>query len=229
MASLTIALATVAPYLTGDEPSWLASEDPLWAEQFGDDGVFDSSQFGTTSKRELEVDKISELLDLRPGMTYCEVGAANGVWATAIARKVMPGGQIVATVGTEEEKPAFLDAAELAGIPASVARGTELESGLPQDESCDVIFSRMSFFFIERPDLYALQFFAALKPGGKMLITDHGPMEGVYTGSRGIASFMKVTMATEQADFEAAGFRLLDQMDWKQYFSMGFANLMTKD
>ena len=215
-------LNKAASRFDASDPDWVAKSD---GNSHYTNGIYVSSPNPMFTD---EVNMTARLLKLKPGVVYCELGASNGLWAVALGARIMPGGQIWGTVGTEEEKPVFLAALTLAGIPANVSRGYDVISGLPQDGRCDVIMSRMSFFYVSHPVAYARQLFFALKSGGRMLITDHGAMEGLYTGPRGASSLMKVTMGTEQADFEAAGFKMLQQLDWSPFFFKGFANLMEK-
>ena len=199
------------------EPADTTTDCPEWAQgdlAFAFPGCAFVSEAPPTMAE--EVAKSAELLQLGPGMTFCEIGAANGLWATALGAYFMPGGRIVATVGTSAEEPGLLAAAEKAGIPASVETGTDTLSGLPSTEGiCDVIYSRMVFAFVlqnGRPELYAEQFYTALKPGGMLLISDHS----------------KPRVDEELAHFKGAGFKLIEQLNFTQYFRMGWANLMTK-
>jgi len=98
--------------------------------------------------------------------------------------------------------------------------------------------SRMSFFFVKKPDAYAAEFYATVKPGGRMFISDHAPdvtYEGAWTGPRGMrvmddgtTVLNRVKQADEANDFTKAGFQLIEQFDWKKYYHMGYGNLFTK-
>ena len=233
--SVLFIVRAALPRSTAEDPDWL---DTKFSTNVAfKDGFFHSKKEGSGSFEE-EVEATATMLKLKPGMTYCEMGAANGLWASALAAKVMPGGRFIGSVGTTAEIPVLRAAMSKAGIPTTIVRGTDDTSGFPQDASCDAFMSRMSFFFIKKPDAYASDFYAAVRPGGRMFISDHAPdvtYEGAWTGPRGMRVtedgelvFNRVKPEDEANDFKQAGFQLIQQLDWTKYYHNGYGNLFTK-
>merc|ERR1719161_1273766 len=48
-----------------------------------------------------EIAKIVGFLQLKPGMTYCEMGGGDGQFMVALGKAVMPGGHVIVAEGFE--------------------------------------------------------------------------------------------------------------------------------
>ena len=143
-------------------------------------GVFETS----SSDLDAEVEMFAQRLKLKPGMTLCEMGSANGALMSRLAPRVMPGGKLVATSPVRQELAATADAVDRAGVDADSTLTTyhatddHWAPGLP-DGSCDALYSRMVIHML--PDdtfqeRYIGQWARALKPGARMCMADHNPL-----------------------------------------------------
>jgi SAM-dependent methyltransferase len=183
------------------------------------DGVFQSG----SSDLEAEVEAIAGMMQLAPGSTYCEVGAGNGLFMTALGHKVMPGGRLIAT-GKGPEVAAMTQHAADAGLSVEAHEGTDTACGLPA-QTCDLIFSRMVYHMLaeEVALAYLPQLASALRPGGKILILDHHPDNGGRTRADAMLMGMMpvVPEEVEIREGTAAGLRLLERLDDWPYFGAG--------
>jgi len=185
----------------------------------------------------VEANVFAAELRLRPGMTLCEMGSANGALMTALAPSVMPGGKLVATSIERAELEATASALRASGIDDTalsvyLATDTEWAPGLP-DGTCDALYSRMVIHMIPEPvilNYYIAQWARALAPGGLMFMTDHNPLDGTTTGPRkgmlslgGFSLFMEVVPEeTEVAQITASRFELEKGPFKHPFFSMGY-------
>ena len=127
--------------------------------------------------------RIGSLLNLSPGMSVCEIGGGNGTFFREVGSLVMPGGKLLGTGKSPGEKEAMRAAAMAASFAeddVSVFQAQDRAAGLP-DASCDAIYLRMVYHMLAEPKHYLASFRAALKPGGRMLILEHNPDNGVKT------------------------------------------------
>ena len=164
-----------------------------------------------------EVKHMQEIMKLEPGMTYCEMGAGNGLFFAQMAKKVMPGGKAYGTSPSPGEVAQFQKTAIDLGIPKDAVAGTLATNepaflGLPPN-TCDRIYSRMVYHMIpaEPARAYQKQLGAALKKDGMLFFTDHDPDNDKWV--RGEATVLPfemqvVPMAVEIEEFKAAGFTL---------------------
>mmetsp|Transcript_42208 Transcript_42208/g.73360 ORF Transcript_42208/g.73360 Transcript_42208/m.73360 type:complete len:236 (-) Transcript_42208:257-964(-) len=167
-----------------------------------------------------ELIKIGTLLQVKPGMTYCEMGAGDGKFMVALGNLVMPGGKVMATEADDVSVVVLQGAAWLGGIDVSVIEATDAKMGLPAG-SCDVIMSRMVYHMIKEPvavGTYLPQLKQALKPGGKMLILDHDPDDCTAT-TRGPNSTLYQMMQVvprlqEIREFTSVGLALVQMLEW---------------
>jgi len=169
-----------------------------------------------------EVAKLATLLQLRPGMTYCEMGAGDGKFMVPLGKSVMPGGRAIVTE-VDHTSVAFLqEAARSAGFDASAVLATDVKMGLPVG-SCDVIMSRMVYHMI--PEAVAVpnylhQLKQALRPGGKILIVDHDPDNCAATTranaslDMGMMKMKVVPRLQEIREFTSVGLALVQMLEW---------------
>ena len=175
-------------------------------------------------------------MSLESGMSLCEMGSANGAVISRLGQKVMPGGKLYATAPLEAELAATRTAvadAGLGGVATYKATDASWAPGLLPG-SCDVIYSRMVYHMISKDVVaaYIPQWAAALKPGGKLFMADHNPLDGGIDGPRrpigvvlGIGLMPVVPSLTEIDEIVAGGFELLDgPIEWP-YYSGGYAAL----
>lgn len=125
-------------------------------------------------------------LALRPGMTICEMGAADGSLLARVGKFVMPGGALVATAPKRAELVATTRAVKRAGlgtVRTFLATSHEWAPGLAP-HTCDAIYSRMVIHMVDIRVIrrYVPQWASALKPGGRMFATDHNPSDGTHSG-----------------------------------------------
>lgn len=124
---------------------------------------------------EIEVPRLIELLELKPGLTVADVGAGFGAWTMRLSRSMGPTGRVYATeIGTPQ----------LAALRAAVQRErlmnvTVLE-GAPNTTNlpalcCDAILIRDAYHHLTQPEDLVRSFAASLKPGGRLAVIDFPP------------------------------------------------------
>lgn len=168
-----------------------------------------------------ELDNLTALLRLKPGLSYCEMGAGNGLFSAALGKAVMPGGAIYATSPHQAELDAVKSAVTQVGLQANVFQANDTSMGLPP-ASCDVIFSRMTYHMVKPGPavlVYLPQLRAALKSRGRILILDHDADNGATTRDGAKLKDMKVVpMLQEIREFTSAGFALVKVIDSWPFF-----------
>jgi ubiquinone/menaquinone biosynthesis C-methylase UbiE len=122
-----------------------------------------------------EVEKLSTILEWKPGRTIAEVGAGHGKMTVAAAERVGPSGHVFSNE---------LDPKRLADILAAVAKrrltnvtivkAGEADTNLPP-ECCDAIFMRDVYHHFSHPAEIDASLLRAVKPGGLLAVIDFPP------------------------------------------------------
>ena len=122
-----------------------------------------------------EAERLATVLDLRPGRVVADIGAGDGRFSLAMARRVGASGRVIATE---------LDAGELAKLRSkfggrepgnvTVVEGAAAETNLPP-ECCDAILLRGVYHHFTRPDAMNASLLRSLKPGGRLAVVDFAP------------------------------------------------------
>jgi precorrin-6B methylase 2 len=130
---------------------------------------------GQLKAAEIEVPRLVELLELKPGMTVADVGAGFGAWTMRFSRWLGPTGRVYAT---------DIGAAQLASLRESVQReqltnvtvlaGASNTTNLPA-LCCDAILIRDAYHHLTEPDAIVRSFAASLRPGGRLAVIDFPP------------------------------------------------------
>jgi ubiquinone/menaquinone biosynthesis C-methylase UbiE len=130
---------------------------------------------GQITTAAIEVPRLVELLELKPGMTVADVGAGFGAWTMEFARVVGPSGHVYATdVGAAQVKA-------LRAIPArerlknvTVIEGAVESTNLPP-ACCDAILVRDAYHHFTQPEAMVRSLATSLKPGGRLAVVDFPP------------------------------------------------------
>ncbi len=127
---------------------------------------------GTTAG---EVERLAAWLEVRPGTHVADLGAGDGTFAVALARRVGPGGRVYATEIDAESLAEIRRAATAAGLSnVAVIEGAVSTTNLP-DACCDALFSRAVYHHLTDPAAINADIRRALRPGGRLLIIDFEP------------------------------------------------------
>lgn len=154
---------------------------------------------------------IVEALRLRPGMKVADVGAGTGLFTRLMAPEVLPGGKVYAV----DIAKAFVDHVLL----GSRARGWDHVEGvlcdpddvkLPSGE-LDMVYICDTYHHFEFPAKTMGSIHRALKPGGELVVVDFERIEGV--SSDWIMGHVRAGKEVFQAEIEAAGFELVEELD----------------
>lgn len=157
-----------------------------------------------------EIARLAEWLRIESGSHVADVGAGEGKFALALARRVGPSGRVYATEIGERLLAEMREAAKDAGRDnVEVIEAAEARTNLPE-ACCDAIFTRNVYHHLSNHAAINADLFRVLRPGGRLLMIDfepggfmnwfpHGGDEDRGHGTR------KETMVKEVA---AAGFRL---------------------
>jgi SAM-dependent methyltransferase len=154
-------------------------------------------------------EKIVAASGARAGMTVADVGAGTGFFAMMFARRVAPGGRVIAV---EISQP-FADAIErraknelLANVAAIV--GSHTDTRLPAD-SADIVFASDTYHHLEQVGPILSSIRRALKPGGILIIVDFERIPGV-TPKRTL-DHVRAGKETVIQEVTGAGFRLREE------------------
>lgn len=124
---------------------------------------------------DVEVPRLVELLELKPGMSVADVGAGFGAWTMRLAREVGVSGRVYAT---------DLGAAQIAALRDITSReplnnvivieGAVNSTNLPP-LCCDAILIRDAYHHLTQPEAIIKSLAASLKPGGRLAVIDFPP------------------------------------------------------
>ena len=185
-----------SPWLHGQEPP----SHPTSTPYAGDLSIFEEPG----RDKRLQIDRVMDLLAIKPGVTVADIGAGGGWFSIRAARRVAPGGRVIA----EDINPKAIDSIR------QRARREHLDNiepllGTPDDpklspNSLDAALMLKVYHEIARPQPLLANLRAALKPGARFGIidrngngADHGLQESIL-----------------RAEVEHAGFRQVARYDF---------------
>jgi SAM-dependent methyltransferase len=150
-------------------------------------------------------DGIVEALALSPGMAVADIGAGTGAFLPALDRHVGRTGRVYAV----DISPKFLEhlrkrvkLQNLANV--EVVTGLENSVELPA-ASVDLAFVCDTYHHFEYPQSTLASLFAAIRPGGSLVIVDFDRIPG--TSRKWILDHMRAGKAEFTREIESAGFR----------------------
>jgi ubiquinone/menaquinone biosynthesis C-methylase UbiE len=124
-----------------------------------------------------EIDRLTQVLDLKPGVAVADVGAGSGELSIAIARRVAPNGTVYSTEIDPKKLEQIRQAVQKTGLHnVIVVVGTKNDTHLPSN-CCDAIFLRRVYHHLTDPVDMDRSLFLALRPGGRLAIIDFEPSQ----------------------------------------------------
>jgi predicted methyltransferase len=155
-------------------------------------------------EQRLQIDRVMDLLHIKPGSTVADIGAGGGWFSVRAARRVAPNGRVIA----EEINPKAIASIQQRAKREHLSNIDTLQ-GTPDDpklapDSLDAALMLKVYHEIARPPLVLANLRAALKPGARFGIIDrHG--NGADHG---------LNEPIVRAEVEAAGFRQVARYDF---------------
>jgi predicted methyltransferase len=152
---------------------------------------------------------------VRPGMKVLDMGAGGGYSTELLARAVAPGGVVYGQNPAdlpERPKTAFEARTKTPAMKDVVVDIRPFDDPLPADTGN---FDLITFLFFYHDTCYMnvdraamdRKMFAALKPGGLLVIADHSALPG--QGTSVVKTLHRIEEATLKQEVEAAGFHLV--------------------
>lgn len=150
--------------------------------------------------------KIAALLGLRSGMDVADVGAGTGLFTFLFAPKVAPG----AVYGVDIA-PRFVEHLRTAAAQKHIdnvrpVQCGERDAALPAN-SVDLVFVCDTYHHFEYPHATLASLFAALRPGGELVIVDFRREEGV--SKQWVLDHVRAGLDVVRKEIEQAGFRFV--------------------
>jgi SAM-dependent methyltransferase len=168
----------------------------------------DLSIFETPGRdKRLQIDRVMNLLDIRPGKSVADVGAGSGWFTVRAAQRVTPGGTVYAEDINPEAISFIHKRAEREHLSnITVVQGTPDDPRLPLS-SVDAVLMLKVYHEVARPSALLRSLRPALRPGAKIGIidrngngTNHGVDAPVVIREMGDAGFR----LSERYDFTKA-------------------------
>jgi len=164
-----------------------------------------------------EVDRLAQLLELKPGSTVADVGAGSGNLSIALAQRVAPDGIVYSTEIDQKLIDQIRIAAKHAGAPNVIAIvAKQHDTGLPSNR-CNAIVLREVYHHLTDPTAIDRSLYRAMRPGGRLAIIDFEPIAGEPAAPGVPASHGKnhgVTKKIVEQEVGQSGFRLVSIEDW---------------
>ena len=167
--------------------------------------------------------KLLTFTGVQPGMAVLDMGAGGGYSTELMARAVGPSGKVYAQDSADQVPRAKERFAQRMATPAMknvVQLVRNFDDPLPPDAGdLDLI----TFFFFYHDTTYMAvdraamnrKLFAALKPGGFLIIADHSakPGAGVSVGK----TLHRIEESVVKQEVQAAGFKLVAEADFLRH------------
>jgi len=175
-----------------------------------------------TDKRREPV-KLLAFTGVKSGMTVLDMGAGGGYSTELMARAVGPGGKVYgqdAADASARAKERFEARMKTDAMKNVVALARPFDDPLPAEvRDLDLI----TFFFFYHDTTYMAvdraamnrKLFAALKPGGFLIVADHSAKPG--SGTSVGKTLHRIEESALKGEVEAAGFRLVASGDFLRH------------
>jgi predicted methyltransferase len=175
-----------------------------------------------TDKRREPV-KLLAFTGVKSGMTVLDMGAGGGYSTELMARAVGPGGKVYgqdAADASARAKERFEARMKTDAMKNVVALARPFDDPLPAEvHDLDLI----TFFFFYHDTTYMAvdraamnrKLFAALKPGGFLIVADHSAKPG--SGTSVGKTLHRIEESALKGEVEAAGFRLVASGDFLRH------------
>jgi ubiquinone/menaquinone biosynthesis C-methylase UbiE len=126
-----------------------------------------------------EANRLSDLMNWRPGQVVAEIGAGEGEIAFSAAARAGAAGHVYVTE-LDDKKYAHLkeEVRERKLDNVTVIKADSIDTNLAEN-CCDDIFMRRVYHHFLHPDQSDASIFRALKPGGLLAIIDFPPRRGL--------------------------------------------------
>jgi predicted methyltransferase len=201
--AVTLAVAAV-PVLAQDYAAIVAAPDRSDADR-------------QTDKRRHPVDLLT-FTGVQPGWTVLDMGDGAGYSTELMARAVGPTGKVYGQSDSESDKLQQRMTTPAMRVVTVLARPSD-DPVPPEVHDLDLI----TFFFAYHDTTYMpvdrakmdKALFAALKPGGLLVIADHSarPEDGATVGKK----YHRIAEQTLRSEVEAAGFRFVGSADFLRH------------
>ena len=193
---VTLLAFSFAPGLLGQAPATHPTSTPY----AGDLSIFEEPG----RDKRLQIDRVMDLLQLKPGMTIADIGAGGGWFSVRAARRVAPGGRVIA----EDINPKGITYIQQRAQREHLSNIEPL-LGTPDDprlapESLDAALMLKVYHEIAHPGVVLAHLRAALKPGARFGIID----------KNGSGSDHGLNEPILRAEVERAGFRQIARYDF---------------
>src|SRR5580698_8771622 len=194
------ALFTIFVLLVPALPAQTPASHPTSTPYAGDLSIFEEPG----RDKRLQIDRVMDLLHLKPGSTVADIGAGGGWFSVRAARRVAPNGRVIA----EDINPHYIDAIRQRAQREQLANIEPL-LGTPDDPklapgSLDAALMLKVYHEIAHPQLVLAGLRAALKPGARFGIIDRN----------GTGADHGLNEAVLRAEVEGAGFRQIARYDF---------------
>ena len=121
---------------------------------------------------EAEIERLADLLEIRPGDTVADVGAGDGWLSVEVAAVVGDTGHVFATELSARRRDDIRESVAGAGLGnVTVVEAGEHETNLPPG-CCEAIFLRRVYHHLTDPAAYSDSLYDSLKPGGRLAIVE---------------------------------------------------------
>ena len=193
LATLLAVVLLSAPTLPAQTPA--PPSHPTSTPYAGDLSIFEEPG----RDKRLQIDRVMDLLQLKPGSTIADIGAGGGWFSVRAARRVGPNGRVIA----EDINPKAIAYIQQRAQREHLANIVPL-LGTPDDpkltpNSLDAALMLKVYHEIAHPPLVLANLRAALKPGARFGIidrngngSDHGLKESIVRDEVEHAGFRQV-------------------------------------
>lgn len=156
----------------------------------------------------VRAERIFEALELREGMTVCEVGAGDGELTLAAARVIGTTGRVYTNELGRSRVRTLRRSVRRSGLPQiTVVEAREDATNFP-DQACDALFMRNVYHHFSDPPAMNAALRRALKPGARLAVVDFAPRgeEAERPADRAGGRAHGIAAATLKGELAAAGF-----------------------
>jgi predicted methyltransferase len=193
LATLLAVAFFCAPVLRAQSPA--VPSHPTSTPYTGDLSIFEEPG----RDKRLQIDRVMDLLNLKPGSTVADIGAGGGWFSVRAARRVAPNGQVIA----EEINPKAIVSIQQRAQREHLSNITTM-LGTPDDprlspNTLDAALMLKVYHEIAHPPLVLASLRAALRPGARFGIidrngngADHGLNESIVRAEVERAGFHQV-------------------------------------